>query len=473
MKYVLNRKKLMHLFILLLGCSTIQAQSTQQPSPLDTTKKPAADTAVKKPASPQSTLTFGLDMRTRFEARHGYRSIPLQDTTAAFLISQRTRFNVDYKSKKLDVFLSLQDARVWGEQDPREGQTGNSTTVTPTSTFPLYLFEAYAEPHFGDKFSVRVGRQRVIYDNQRLFAENDWRLPGNSHDAIRFIYNNKINFTDELLVAYNQSGENLLTTKYSPLVSNYKSLIVDYLNWKISDKFALTTINTADGYQSSDPSKYTTTYMRYTVGGRIEFSTYNWYLTFSGYKQFGKDSAGKKLDAYYIQPEIKFTSGPLIVRLGMEYLSGADSSTHPSKDKNFVPLYGVAHRFMGNLDLFATFPQDVNGAGLINPYLFFQYQKNAISLRIENHLFYSQSRFVLKGSPLDKYLGFENDWRFNYKPGKVTDLEIGFCWASVTNSEVITKNPKVALADAGKYSKTPYFAYVSLRLTPTLGKITF
>ena len=467
MKLITYRK-----FVLFFAAFSFASGITNAQNPVDTTKKPAVDT-VKKPAAPQNTLTFGLDMRTRFEVRHGYRTIPIQDTTAAFLISQRTRFNVDFKSKNLDVFLSLQDARVWGEQDPREGQSGTSTTAAPTSTFPIYLFEGYAEPHFGNKFSVRIGRQRVIYDNQRLFAENDWRLPGNSHDAIRFIYNNKINFTTELLAAYNQSGENLLTTKYAPLVPNYKSLIVSYLNWKLSDKFALTGLNTADGYQSSDPKKYTTTYMRYTLGGRLEYSSYNWYLTFSGYKQIGKDSSGKKLDAYYIQPEIKFTGGPLIVRLGFEYLSGADSSTHPTEDKNFVPLYGVAHRFMGNLDLFATFPTDVNGAGLVNPYLFFQYIKNKISLRIENHLFYSQSQFVFKGDPLDKYLGFENDWRFNYKPGKITDLEIGLCWASVTNSMVYVKNPKVLTEDVGRYSQTPYFAYVSLRLTPTFGKITF
>ena len=471
MAHVNHLKSLFILVALALGTATAKAQNNTVPSPLDTTKKPPADT-VKKPSAPQSTLTFGLDMRTRFEVRHGYRALPIEDTTAAFLISQRTRFNVDFKSKNLDVFLSLQDARVWGQQDPREGQTGTSTTVTPTTTFATYFFEAYAEPHFTDKFSVRIGRQRVIYDNQRLFAENDWRLPGNSHDAIRLIYNNKINFTTELLAAFNQSGENLFSTKYQPLVPNYKSLVVSYLNWKITDKFALTTLNTADGYQSSDPAKYTTSYERYTVGGRLEYSSYHWYLTFSGYKQFGKDSVGKKLDAYYIQPEIKYTGGSLTVRLGMEYLSGADSSTHPAEDKNFVPLYGVAHRFMGNLDLFATFPSDVNGAGLLNPYLFFQYQKNKISLRIENHLFYSQSQFLFKGSPIDKYLGFENDWRFNYKPSKITDLEIGFCWASVTNSMVYIKNSKVASADVGRYSKTPYFFYTSLRLTPTFGKIT-
>jgi hypothetical protein len=39
-----------------------------------------------------STLTFGLDMRTRFEMRHGYRGIPLEDTSSAYVFSQRYAF---------------------------------------------------------------------------------------------------------------------------------------------------------------------------------------------------------------------------------------------------------------------------------------------------------------------------------------------------------------------------------------------
>src|SRR5436305_679256 len=217
--------KLSAVFILMtMNIGLLRAQTTTTPSPLDTVKKPAADTAVKKPATPASTLTFGLDMRVRTEWRHGYKSIPTPDTTGAYQINQRTRFNVDYRSKILDVFLSLQDARVLGQQDPREGQTGTSTTNTPATTFPIYFFEAYAEPHFNDKLSLRIGRQRISYDNQRLFSENNWRLPGNSFDAARLIYNNKINFATELVFSYQQSGENVFTTKYQPLVPNYKSL---------------------------------------------------------------------------------------------------------------------------------------------------------------------------------------------------------------------------------------------------------
>lgn len=457
-----NRGSLLYLLVLTPGISALHAQIQNSP-PVDTAVKKEADTTMKSKTTP-TTLTFSLDMRTRSELRRGFKSLPTTDTGAAFNISQRTRFNVDFKSKKLDVFLSLQDARIWGQQDPREGQSGTGQTSTST-TYPIYLFEAYAEPKFTDRFSVRIGRQRVLYDNQRLFAENDWRLPGNSHDAIRLIYNNQTNFTTELLAAYNQSGENVFTTQYSPAVPNYKSLVIHYLNWKITDKFIVTTLNSADGYQSSVPDRYTTTNERFTSGGRLEYSTGSWYGTVAAYYQYGKDSSGKSLTAYYVQPEVRYSKGPLTVRLGMEYLSGSDSSTHPSKDKNFVPLYGVAHRFMGNLDYFASFPGDVNGAGLVNPYLFVWYNKNKIGIRMENHLFYSQSRFVYKGDPLNRYLGFENDLRLNYRPNKFTDIETGFCWAAVTDAMTIIKK-------GGDTNAFPYFAYVSLKLTPTLGKIT-
>lgn len=432
----------------------------------DSLKAAAREDSLKAAAAAKpNQLTISVDMRTRTEIRHGYRVIPTHDTTAAIFTNQRTRLNFDFKTKRLDLYASLQDTRVWGQQDPREGQ--GSVTPTESTTYPLYLFEIYAEPHFNDKWSVRIGRQRIMYDNQRLFAENDWRLPGNSHDAIRFIYNNKINFTNEFTVAYNQYGENNFTTNYKPTgFANYKALIVDYLNWKMSKKLTVTTINTADGYQSSKSNAYTTTYMRYTVGGRLEYASYNWYLTFSGYYQFGKDSSGKDLAAHYIQPEIKYSGFKnLAIRLGFEYMSGQD--TLNTKDNNFVPLYGVAHRFMGNMDFFTTFPSDVNSGGLFNPYLFFQYQTKKVTVRLENHLFYSVSNAAFKGKgDLNKYLGFENDWRLNYKVMPAFEIESGFCWAAVTKS-------MIAIKKSGDTKAFPYFYYLSLKFTPTIGKFSW
>jgi hypothetical protein len=122
---------------------------------------------------------------------------------------------------------------------------------------------------------------------------------------------------------------------------------------------------------------------------------------------------------------------------------------------------------MGNMDFFTTFPSDVNSGGLINPYLFFQYQNKKLTLRMENHLFYSQSNAAFRGKGnLDKYLGFENDWRVNYKFTNYFELESGFCWASVTKSMIVVRK-------SGDTKAFPYWYYLSLKFTPTIGKFSF
>jgi hypothetical protein len=412
------------------------------------------------PPKTQNSLNVGFEFRTRTEYRYGYRVLPTEDTTAAFFTNQRGRLVLDFKTKKFDFRASLQESRVWGQQD------GTAPAI------PITFFELYAEPKLTDKFSVRIGRQRIIYDNQRLFAENDWRAAANAHDAVRFIYNNNRNFTTELIGAYNQSAENNLSTNYKPTGTiSYKTLLVNYLNYKFSNHFSLLTLNVADGYQSAVPAAYTTTFMRYTSGGRLEYNSYNWYATISGYYQYGKDSSGTKLDAYYLQPEIKYNNKAWTVRLGMEYMSGHDANKPVEKDNNFVPLYGVAHRFMGNMDFFTRFPGDVASAGLINPYLFIWYQKGKIFLRAENHLFYTQSDYIFKGENIKKYMGYEADLRINYKFTSYAELEGGVSMAFVTNSMAVIRNPKIV--DPSSAYKTPYWSYLSFKFTPTLAKINF
>jgi hypothetical protein len=425
-------------------------------------------------SSKKNVLTLSAYVRVRGEVRHGYRNLPLKDTAAAFFINQRTRLNLDFKSPKFNLYLSLQDGRVWGQQDARGAQgVVSGVTATPTTTFDTYFFEAYAEPRFNDKLSLRIGRQRIMYDNQRLFAENDWRLSANSHDAVRLIFNNQTTLNTELTFAFNQSAENNFTTNYVPYgFNNYKVLFIHYVRWKPSLHLSLSAINVADGYQSSLPNNHST-HVRFTSGGRIEFTKPLWMIAASAYYQYGNDSSGKTLSAYYFQPEIKYTGiKNLSLRLGMEWMSGQQSGS--KKDNSFVPLYGTVHAFMGSLDLFGTFPLDVSNGGLINPYLFFQYQAKQFSLSCENHLFYSHTRWPFRSSnQQQRYLGFENDWRFNYSFNNFINLEWGFSWASVSRSMILVKSQSIAEPNYAQYSKWPYWAYVSVKFTPTIGKFSF
>ena len=82
---------------------------------------------------------------------------------------------------------------------------------------------------------------------------------------------------------------------------------------------------------------------------------------------------------------------------------------------------------MGNMNLFTRFPADVHNSGLINPYLFVIQQVNRkLSLRADGNLFYSQFQLLDANSVMAKrYLGFESDLSFNYKPIKNVDINFG------------------------------------------------
>ena len=165
--------------------------------------------------------------------------------------------------------------------------------------------------------------------------------------------NNKKNVQAEFTGAFNQFGENYFTTNYKPNgFLNYKVLGIQFLKWKIDSAFSLTIINAMDGYQSSIPGDYETTYMRFTSGGCLEYTQQKFYATIAAYYQYGKDSSGNKLSAYYLQPEIRFTEKYFSIRAGLEYLSGTNGNVAFTTDHSFVPLYGTNHKFNGFMDYF-------------------------------------------------------------------------------------------------------------------------
>lgn len=396
-------------------------------------------------------FSVSLEFRPRAELRNGYRQLRTDTTTAAFFVSQRSRLNIQYQRTELIFYTSFQDVRVWGEDDPRE-----------KAGF-LQVFEAYIEPVINQNFAVRVGRQRIMYDNQRLFAQNDWRQNARSHDAVRLIYKTQ-KLEAELTGAFNQLEENLFNTDYVGL-DNYKVLVVSYLKYRLSEPVTFTTINVADGF--SDKAKPSTTHFRFTNGGRIAYEENNLYLTLAGYYQHGKTPSGIPLSAFYFQPEIALKTTPrTTMRLGAEIFSG-DNGRHPEKaSHSFDALYGVNHRFLGTMDYFTRFPADFNHAGIIDPYLFFTFDlSEKLSLKVDNHLFYSENNLVINDQVVNKYLGYENDIVLSYLPNDYTTLDFGFSWMLPEGSMEIVKN-------GGNSDKTPYWSYFMITFKPNLFKWT-
>ncbi len=143
-------------------------------------------------------------------------------------------------------------------------------------------------------------------------------------------------------------------------------------------------------------------------------------------------------------------------------MSGDDATSTSKLSKSFVPLYGVAWKFMGNMDYFTSFPKDVKNGGLINPYLFLIYEVNKnLSVRADGHLFYLQNKVLDKNkNELNPYLGFENDISFKYKFNNYTTLDFGFSYLIGEESMEILKGIKS--------SKTPIWSYLMITFKPEL-----
>ena len=165
-------------------------------------------------------LTFSGQIRTRSEFRDGLGTLIPKTNRPSFFTSQRTRLTFNYKSSKVIFQTALQDVRVWGQ---------DASTINNADGNKLEVHEAWAEILFSNKkdttfeysridyFSVKIGRQELLYDDSRLLGNLDWLQQARRHDAIvfKFIDNG---YKLDLGAAFNQNtdGFNYNGTYYTP-----------------------------------------------------------------------------------------------------------------------------------------------------------------------------------------------------------------------------------------------------------------
>lgn len=169
-------------------------------------------------ASAQLTLIGQVKIRS--ELRDGYGTLkPIGSNNAAFT-SQRSRLTFNYKSSKLIFQTSLQDVRLWGQ---------DASTLTVNDGNRLSLHEAWAELILSNKndtafrvspvdyFAIKIGRQELVYDDERLLGNSEWLQQARRHDAIVFKLIQK-GWQIDLGGAFNQNTDaiNYNGTYYTP-----------------------------------------------------------------------------------------------------------------------------------------------------------------------------------------------------------------------------------------------------------------
>ena len=365
-------------------------------------------------------LLMNMEIRPRAEYTSNYVIPPNESASSYLYTTQRNRISLLYSREKWLIKSDLQEIHLWYENN-------NASKVGSINFYQLFFETKFKS------LNIRLGRQSVLIDNGRLFSDAPWAQQSRAHEGIRLMkYSKHINNDFFVLFTRNYSQE--FETAYSPVASNrYKYMVINNFSYSSGKEFSFNSMNAVDFIEDANLKEI---YTRATTGGRIEFKKKQWYYTLNSYLQFGRNTKGQKLFAYYFQPEIKLSFQKSTWRLGAEIISGTSSELNNSNSGNFDILYGVTWKFNGNMNVISRFPNDIGGKGLVNPYLFASIPINPkLSLRSDFHLFYTQYPLLNNsGQEMPKYLGLENDLSLKYFPLKELEINYGFSFYQSTNS---------------------------------------
>ncbi|WP_158281512.1 alginate export family protein [Sediminitomix flava] len=407
------------------------------------------------------------DIRPRYEYRRGFgQPRPVDDNIdmADNFISQRTRLKFYYKDKEelIEVKFAFQDVRTWGA----------TPTLNNTDNGNLHLYEGWAKFAFGETTALKIGRQELKYDDDRILGNVDWAQQGLVHDAAIFMYDGL--FKLHAGGTYQSDRENLFRQPYA-LSPNYKTLQFLWLNksfenFKLSLLFlnnGLEQIDTDDPDFTADDLK-----IRYsqTMGGRAVFSIAVLDVALNGYYQTGQDGSNRDINAYNVMLEVKGKIQGLVdLTLGAELLSGNDDDTAADENEAFNPFYGTNHKFNGFMDYFYVGGRHQGSVGLQDYYakLGFNIGKNW-RVNADYHFFSSMGRQVLNlvGDLSDRSLGQELDLTASFKLYDHVKFDGGFSFLFPQDGIIDLRD--LSTGTARDRDKINQWGWVRVIINPTI-----
>ncbi len=387
-------------------------------------------------------LIIDAQIRPRSEYRIGFKTLLSEEQEAAFFTEQRSRLGLTFIQDNLKIKLSAQDVRIWGET----GQINKSDDLNS-------IYEAWGQ-YDHKKWSIKVGRQPLAYDDERILGALDWAAQGRSHDALKISYQDST-FSFDTGIAYNQDGNTpepvkLNSTDYNTPsgiaitgggLPNYKHLQFLWLN-KEYKHINLSALLLNIGWQVSDSSVNNLT----TLGTNLQISAGS-NVTFSGsyYYQLGKNRTDQEVSAYLLSNRLTLslnTSTNLTV--GNDIVSGTGQDE--TESTTFDPLFGTHHKFYGLMDYFYVgnpHSQQNRTVGLIDTYLILKkgWSKKHSSI-IQLHNFQSAIDLINPetGESASNSLGWELDLVTHYKINPNLKISGGYSQLLADDSMEFIKN---------------------------------
>ncbi len=293
------------------------------------------------------TLDVGGQLRLRYHHEEGMGRQPgrsgFEDTTNDFLLT-RMRLYTDWKAN--EIFRLYVEGIVADE-------TGNSLYLPrPIDVNYGDLLNAFVDVTMTDEFKLRVGRQELLYGNQRTVSPLDWANTRRTFEGIRGLYKSgdwAIDgfYTNFVPVVDDQFDEADYDQSFYGLYSTYtesktRSWDFYYLGYD-DERIGVTPAASGD-------------FSLHTFGARVWGTAHEkWLYEFEGAYQVGRQSGldqdhnagfttaglGRKLDKMAWDPTLW---------VYFDYASG----DYPGGDFNrYNQLFPLAHKYLGFIDAVA------------------------------------------------------------------------------------------------------------------------
>ena len=376
-------------------------------------------------------FTLSGQLRPRFEYRNGAYQALQEGEEPAILVNNRLRLNMDYRFRQdLQLYVSLQQVNIWGQAPQIQviDRTGG-----------LSVFEAYAALPLGGDFDLKLGRQQIVLDEDRIFGSLDWHPAGRAHDAVNINWRPVENLYLRSFFAFNQNylDGKAATDKINGNVNNpkgqyftpgqpYQHMEALHAHYAFTPDQKLSFLFANLGLRNDDRADYNMQTFGVHYRGRSQDLSYG----AEAYLQTGKNNTGATKEAYLLAAMVGYKFLPtLSATMGIDYLSGNNSPDTSGKDKVFTPFSGTNHKFYGFMDYYyvSYTPQ----VGLFNPYI------SATLKTSEKGNLYAAGHYFRSAGKIDgksRNLGVEADLVYTHKLQPFASLQVGYSVHKVSGS---------------------------------------
>lgn len=294
--------------------------------------------------------TVGFNIRARFE---GVDQDNLDDEADAVT----TRIRLNYKTESYrswsgmievdQVLHFMDDFNSGGGTSP--GKSHYPVVADPDGSD---LNQLYLEYRPGDAFTARLGRQRILLDNQRFVGGVGWRQNEQTYDGITLTGK----AFNDITLQYSYVGTvRRIFGERSPQERHHANTHLLNARVKLSKAWSVVPyyyhLNYSDDDGASNPNNSSATFGA-RLAGKLETSQYLWSLILEAATQSDTGNSALDYSESYLHADATLSlGGRFSVGLGFETLGG--DGTGAGK---FTTPMATLHKFQGWADKFLVTP---------------------------------------------------------------------------------------------------------------------